>query len=214
MPSRLEQYLDEVTQPVAAPHRAEWREEVRQHVEAMAVAYEELGHTHDEATELALAQFGDARTVGKQVQARTARPATNIEAIKGFVYPVALCFNVLGIISAVWSYAYLQGYNDMTGISSLIHAGRAVQLMAPLLAGWWMARRLNGRLSLRRILIGLLAGIPLSLIPNAMFNTVASGFQEPTLLSLLAWMLVWFVLAAGTAIATRRVSRRKGIVSR
>lgn len=214
MPSRLEQYLDEVTQPVAAPQRSEWREEVRQHIETMTAAYEELGHTRDEATELALTRFGDARTVGKQVQGRTARPATNIEAIKGFVYPVALCFNILGIISAVWSYAYLQGYNEMTGFSSLIHAGRAVQITAPLLAGWWMARRLKGRLSLRQILIGLLAGIPLSLIPNAMFNTVASGFQEPTLPVLVAWMTVWFVLAAGAAIVTRWTSSRKGIASR
>jgi hypothetical protein len=206
MPSRLEQYLDEVTQPVAAPHRAEWREEVRQHIEAMTAAYEEIGHSRDEAMEQALTQFGDARTVGAQVQARLARPATTIEAVKGFVYPVALCFNVVGIYSLVWAYGILQGTEDAANFSSLVNVGRAAQILAPLLAGWWMARRLKGRLSLRRILAGLLAGIPLCLLPNAMFHIVATAFQEPRLVDLLAWMPVWFVLAAGSAILTRRLT--------
>ena len=47
--------------------RAEMHQEVRQHLEALAAAHEELGATPREAAEAALRQFGEPRYIGKRM---------------------------------------------------------------------------------------------------------------------------------------------------
>jgi hypothetical protein len=75
MPSRLEAYLDDLTHPLpTAEQRAEWRMEAEQHLAVMIAAYEELGHDHKTAVELALAAFGEAQQIGQRMQRECYRP--------------------------------------------------------------------------------------------------------------------------------------------
>jgi hypothetical protein len=71
MQSRLEQYLEEVSHPLPVSKRIEWRSEAEQHLVALVAAYEELGHSHEEAMELAIEKFGDANRLGSQMRSET-----------------------------------------------------------------------------------------------------------------------------------------------
>jgi hypothetical protein len=73
MHNRLERYLDKVSRPMPVREREEWRMEVEQHLASIIAAYEELGHSHEEATELALTRFGEAAQLGLQMQAESSK---------------------------------------------------------------------------------------------------------------------------------------------
>ena len=65
-----EQWFQRLNAPLKrlpAEQRAELHAEVRQHLEALAAANEELGSTPEEAWEHALAQFGDPGNFGKRM---------------------------------------------------------------------------------------------------------------------------------------------------
>ena len=94
MSSRLEQYLEEVSKPISSHERVEWRTEAEQHLAALIAAYEELGYSQEEATELALNRFGEAQTVGKQVRAEM-RPVMFSPATVAFLAPLLLSFVVM-----------------------------------------------------------------------------------------------------------------------
>ena len=66
--SRLDLYLEEVSQHVSASQREEWREEARQHLDALIVAHQELGLSHREAVEAALISFGAAKAIGERLE--------------------------------------------------------------------------------------------------------------------------------------------------
>jgi hypothetical protein len=71
--SQWDEYLNDVVRhlgnAVSPTHRREIRRELAAHLEALADAYIELGHTPDEAVEAALRQFGSARKVGATYRA-------------------------------------------------------------------------------------------------------------------------------------------------
>jgi len=70
MHSRLEQYLQTVEQnlhALPAEERHNELNEIRLHMEALVEANRELGSTEEEAVSQALAQFGRAQTVGKEL---------------------------------------------------------------------------------------------------------------------------------------------------
>lgn len=74
--SRLESYLDEIEthlKPLPEWERIEWREEARQHLAALAEAYEELGAEPEAAARAAIKQFGAPETLGRQVRATSSR---------------------------------------------------------------------------------------------------------------------------------------------
>ena len=50
-----------------AAERADLHQEVRQHLDSLVAANEELGSSPDEAWELALAQFGDPARIGRRI---------------------------------------------------------------------------------------------------------------------------------------------------
>ena len=70
--ARLEDYLDKVCASLAydMPYavRREWRGEMRIHLESLVTAHIELGDAPEVAVEAALAQFGAARTVSRQLE--------------------------------------------------------------------------------------------------------------------------------------------------
>jgi hypothetical protein len=69
MRSRLEEYLEEVSRPLPASERSEWRTEAEQHLTALIEAHIELGYSPEEATDLALARFGAAAKLGERMRA-------------------------------------------------------------------------------------------------------------------------------------------------
>jgi hypothetical protein len=71
MQSPLEQYIEEITRPLPLAEREEWRTEVEQHLDALIAAYEELGHSREEAVQLAAARFGAPERLGRQMRRET-----------------------------------------------------------------------------------------------------------------------------------------------
>ncbi len=61
------QRLNTPLKRLPAQERAELHQEVRQHLEALAQAHEELGSPSDEAWSLSLAQFGDPAKIGRRM---------------------------------------------------------------------------------------------------------------------------------------------------
>lgn len=62
------QRLNAPLKRLPAQERAELHTEVRQHLDALAAAHEELGSPPDEAWRLALAQFGDPTRIGRRLR--------------------------------------------------------------------------------------------------------------------------------------------------
>jgi len=74
MHSPLEQYVDTLGQELKAlpiHERLEQMDEARAHLDGLSVAYQELGHTTEEAEQHAIVQFGEAVAVAKALN-RTA----------------------------------------------------------------------------------------------------------------------------------------------
>ncbi len=66
--TEIEDWFQRLNAPLKrlpAAERAELHQEVRQHLEALAQAHEELGSPSDEAWSLSLAQFGDPAKIGR-----------------------------------------------------------------------------------------------------------------------------------------------------
>jgi hypothetical protein len=101
MPSKLEQYLDEVSRPVAAEYRSEWREETRQHLEAIIAEKVEQGLNREEAVSAALSAFGNARRIGEGVAWEALKtPPTVKGLVTGFVLAlvVAPAYAILSLL--------------------------------------------------------------------------------------------------------------------
>ena len=67
---QVEQWFQRFSAPLKrlpAAERAELHQEVRQHLDALAAANEELGSSPEEARQLALTQFGDPRVIGARL---------------------------------------------------------------------------------------------------------------------------------------------------
>jgi hypothetical protein len=67
---RLEEYLarlDTQLFPMPVEARRELRHELRQHLEVLIIAHEELGSTGEEAVSAALHQFGDPVRIGRRL---------------------------------------------------------------------------------------------------------------------------------------------------
>ena len=67
---RLEQFFQRLNQPLKRmpqPARAELHAELRQHLDALAAAHEELGSSPEAAYDLALRQFGDPGKIGRKL---------------------------------------------------------------------------------------------------------------------------------------------------
>jgi hypothetical protein len=204
MPSRLEQYLDEVSRPLPpGTQRAEWRTETEQHLSALIAAYEELGHSHEEATELAVSRFGEAREIGRQVKAETRRSTTRMGASTVvFLVPVILGFVAMAISASL----YAQTGNEHLRATMMV-MGHLFDGLAFALGGWWFARRLSNRLSLWHALCALLVGVPICFISFTFLACIATSAQKPSPVDVLPRLPVRFAIAATSALITRAVYR-------
>ncbi len=110
MHSPLEQYLEEVHSHLRVLpdlQRMEEVEEIRQHVEALVAARQELGHSEEEAIAQTLMQFCRARTIGGQLTKAykrrfpSARRSLALASMCALINFLGLCF------LAIWSFAKL-----------------------------------------------------------------------------------------------------------
>jgi len=135
--ARIEDYLDHVVaQLLALPRerRIEIRDELRQHLQAIAAAHEELGDAPDAAAAAALSKFGDPTRIGREF-ARTWRAALFSEDRTAF--PAAamkqglLWFGAAGVLFLAFA-AILPNWS-----SWLMDAvWKPVFVALPLAAGW------------------------------------------------------------------------------
>ena len=108
MHSPLEQYLEEVTTHLhilPAAQRTDEVEEIRQHVEALVAARQELGHSREEAISQTLTQFGRAQTVGRQLARAYKRrfPSTRRSLALASVCALISCFGVNLLVSELFT---------------------------------------------------------------------------------------------------------------
>jgi hypothetical protein len=175
MTSRLEQYLEEIAQPVSAYHRAEWREEARQHIEALVTAHEELGLRHEEAVEAALRSFGEATGIGKSVERESSvcilRRAIG-QGIWRFGLPVLACFLPMAFGIAVFGFVGSEVY-----LTTLRTMGSVLLILAPVLGGWNVGAKASLRHPLRDVLLMPALGALLCSPDSLIF----SAFCHPTL---------------------------------
>ena len=97
------QRLNKPLKRLPAEERAELHAEVRQHLEALAAANEELGSTPEEAWQLALTQFGDPGKFGKKMAQEWAQGKT------GFRADMAAIFACFGLGASSYAMSWLIG---------------------------------------------------------------------------------------------------------
>jgi hypothetical protein len=202
MHSRLERYLEELERPLTAltpEARAEWREEARQHLAALAAAHEELGSSPEEAVEAALRQFGDARQIGRQVQQSSPeglQKGGSWRAI-GRAYLLFSAPLMAGIIAMIgFGYAYVLSLNP-AALDAMRVAGACAFVAVPVAGGWRVGRRMPGR----RPGMHLLAALALSFfaVPIAgVFLHPALGFGQGADFDA-RWGLLWLPTASLSA---------------
>lgn len=206
----LRPYLDALTSALPGPEAAEWRQEAGQHLAAMAAAYEELGHAPEEAARLAAARFGDPGEIGRRMlgESRKARWQSFTrgvaEATATFVGPPALCFALLGILTAAYGYVGNDGY-----LAALRTEGQVMLYAAPLLSGAWMGRRARG--PLRPLVTGaaLFASFWMCLAYVIFFRCVVDAMAAPSLPEALRAMPAWLALTAAGALVSRAGARHR-----
>ncbi len=145
--------------------RAEMHQELRQHLDALTAAHEELGATSQEAAEAALRQFGDPVKIGKRM-VREWRE-THYGGVKRTVLAALFAPSLLLMFFFAWALFQLQITSEWVAFVLAI-------LCPPLLAGG-----IAGLCFPRNGLVGSVYGfsIPISLLLgyNVFLATAASG---------------------------------------
>ena len=131
--------------------RAEVHQELRQHLEALVAAHEELGATPQEAVAAALRQFGDPRRIGRRLARDWSRGAHWPRNRGAFAFTYAyVCFG--GALAALAAAACLWGVVATVGDLWLAQWTPfestfffSIGSIAPAAAGWLTGRRTGQR---------------------------------------------------------------------
>lgn len=129
----VEAYLSEMTRQMGAmpaEQRAEIHEELRQHLDALIAAHEEVGTPPAEAVGAALAQFGAPRKLGRKLRREWLLAHRDPQA-------AALCEGIVGftLVGAAWLPLFRSGH-AAAGVAALCSLSFA--------AGWALERRRPG----------------------------------------------------------------------
>lgn len=110
----IEDYLDHLCAPLvgtlAYPLRLELRRETKEHLLALAQAYEELGYPSDEALRAAMRQFGDPRTLGAEYARQYDPPLPQFSMAYG-IGVFALAFLLAGglmVVNDFWEAGFFR----------------------------------------------------------------------------------------------------------
>ena len=188
MSNRIEQYLEEISRPLAEPQRSEWREEVRQHIESLVAAHQELGLSRDDAVEAAIASFGAAQNIGADVKRETANLGHSsatlaLWGMTQFVIAVIPGFITLGALAALYA---LYGGEEFLANIGRIAASLAV--ISPLFAGWVIGRKASPNHLRRDLLLvpimGCFASLPMAMI----FSVLHQPGWKPNPMEIALWL--------------------------
>ena len=103
-----------------AEQRAELHAEVRQHLEALAKANEELGSTPEEAWEHALTQFGDPGKFGKKMAQEWQQGKTGFRADLAAILSVIGGQTLLGLVGYIPLWVWLHSHATLAGFPTAI----------------------------------------------------------------------------------------------
>ena len=194
-----------------AAERADLHQEVRQHLESLVAANEELGSSPQEAWQLAMAQFGDPAKIGWRLRREAlALPrdpnqwAANPRTAAG-IYSFVLCTGslaLLAVVTFVFASAALVLAPGMA-VSSPVSIGArdayyAGLLLAPIAAGWMTGKRVRCR-----ALEGTFLGLSTFAGSSFLLSLITSEF------AFCALVLVWLGLGCFSAWVAGRIRGRK-----
>ncbi len=197
---QVEQWFQRLNAPLKrlpAAERAEMHEEVRQHLDALVAANEELGITPQEAWEYALQQFGDPTRIGRRLAWEWRRGrglvSPDITADMGAV----LCgLGASTVVYAGISLAYVflctpARYGEFLNSHREIMAV-AMSVVFPILMGLMVGRKCP----MRALTGALYAALLWPALPLAV---TATDLGPVELHQLLIWECSWLTLSSGAA---------------
>ena len=124
--------------------RQQLHEEVRQHLDALAKANEELGSTQEEARQFALAQFGDPTKIGRRMAWEWRRGQELLSpdmaaVLYGIGVHVAASAGLVALFCIAAVLDYFSGERILGKAGGLVTAGYFVGI--PILAGFKLGRK-------------------------------------------------------------------------
>lgn len=187
-----------------AAERAELHSEVRQHLEALAAANEELGSSPEEAWKHALTQFGDPAEIGRRLAWEWRRG-------RGWVSPdMAAVLYTLGAHVLSMTALVLCTILVMLAFRLYDSSGTTFTLEylvgVPILAGAAVGRRFPNR----ALTGAFYAAIAWPLLPLMVVAAVSiTRLNVPDLLSVMLWPAAWLTLGCGAAYVASARQRRQ-----
>jgi uncharacterized membrane protein len=137
-----------------AAERAEMRTEIRQHLDALTAAHEELGSPPDEAWRLALAQFGDPTRIGRRL--RREAMALSGDPNRWAANPLMAAFIYSSVLACGLQMGVLVVMIALMGILALVAPGLidswesglgavlgGTILLGPIWAGWMTGAKMK-----------------------------------------------------------------------
>lgn len=185
--------------------RTELHQEVRQHLDGLTAAYEELGLSPDEALESALRAFGDPCKIGRRMYWEWRRGqwrglSGEMKAVLSMIGLYASSATIL-LTALVWSYAVppLRGAMPESALLLTVLAG------IPALAGGVL-----GRLFPKHAVVGAFyATVALTLMP-LLFALAVAPFGGEALGGVWLWAGSWLSCACGAAYLSSRGRGEQG----
>ena len=146
---QVEQWFQRFNAPLkrlSAEERAELHDEVRQHLDALVAANEELGSSPQEAWEHALTQFGDPARIGKRLAWEWRRGKGWVSpdmaaVLYGLGITTAAFFGVTLAVYASWLAVYPSHWATFVNEHSEAVFGNAYLAVVPVLLGSAVGRR-------------------------------------------------------------------------
>ena len=203
---QVEQWFQRLNAPLKrlpAPERAELHEEVRQHLDALVAANEELGSSPQEAWEYALQQFGDPARIGRRL-AKEWRRGRGWTSPDGAAVLYTLVAHVVFMVALVFCIVMVMQVFDLYDTSGIFFLGYFVGV--PILAGIAVGNRFPNR----ALTGAFYAAVAWPLLPLMVVVAVSmTRLNVPDLLSAMLWPAAWIMLGCGAAYLSSARKRRQ-----
>jgi hypothetical protein len=220
--AQLQRYLDDLEKPVTTlgeAERQEWRAEAEAHLCSMIAAYEELGMSHEEAVQTALARFGKPTPLGfrmRLAELRRAAKQNPENRVTNFVVSCGARF-VLPALASFLLFVLLYTYTDSPSAHFLArNITRGMLLLGPFLCGWqlggrlpWLqneirrVREVHGERGITRLRMGLFGAAVATTFELSLFWSMLRRLSDSADPHLLATdflpALVWLPITLGVA---------------
>ena len=175
-----------------AEERANLHHEVRQHLESLVAANEELGSSPQEAWGLALTQFGDPARIGRRLAWEWRRGRSRVSpdmaaVLHGLGITVAAFFGITVALNSSWLWS---GWWAFLSVHSEAVFGTAYLSIIPVLVG----ASLGKRFPMQALTGAFYSALLLPLLPATVFMEAAGFFGHERVGVMLGVNLILFVL--------------------